>query len=166
MDVAQLREARPDLVTSIETEIKESVKQEVKEAMEAIKELEDLKGQVETLTTENGTLKTQIEEAEKEKAKAEAQALIKEAVDKAELPDAAKARLIKGFAGATTDEGLEDAIKAEAEYVRELTEAGKVRNMGSSQESTEAGKEAYRESLKMTHPNWPPEQIELAVIGK
>ena len=166
MDVAQLREARPDLVTSIETEIKESVKQEVKEAMEAIKELEDLKGQVETLTTENGTLKTQIEEAEKEKAKAEAQALIKEAVDKAELPDAAKARLIKGFADATTDEGLEDAIKAEAEYVRELTEAGKVKGLGPTTTSTEAAIKSLRESTKAAHPDWSEKQVEDFVIGR
>ncbi|MBA7713733.1 hypothetical protein ES703_122743 [subsurface metagenome] len=49
------------------------------------------------------------------KAKAEAQASIKEAVDNAELPEAAKARLIERFAEATTDDGVAEAIKAEAE---------------------------------------------------
>ena len=168
IDLAQLREARPDLVKVIEADIRESLRQEVKEAMEATKEIEDLTKQVDTLTTENGELKTTIEEAEKEKAKAEAQATIKDAVDKAELPEAAKTRLVERFAEATTDEGLEAAIKAEAEYIRELTDAGKVKGLGgvTPEAEAEAGTTAYRESLERTHPNWTEKELDIAVAGR
>jgi len=167
MDLAELREARPDLVTDIEEEAKESIRQEVKEKMAEMKELEDLKGQVETLTTENGELKEQIEEAAKKEAKAEAQALIKEAVDNAELPEAAKARLIDRFADNTTDEGVEDAIKAESDYVKELTDAGKVKGLGPKhEESDESAEEGYRQSLKEAHPDWSDEKVEIAVKGR
>ena len=30
----------------------------------------------------------------------------------------------------------------------------------------ESGRKAYRESLKAAHPDWPPEQIELAIQGR
>ena len=136
--------------------------------MEATKEIEDLTKQVNTLTTENGELKTTIEEAEKEKAKAEAQATIKDAVDKAELPEAAKTRLVERFAEATTDEGLEAAIKAEVEYIRELTDAGKVKGLGgvTPEAEAEAGTTAYRESLERTHPNWTEKELDIAVAGR
>ena len=166
MDLAQLREARPDLVASIEADTKESIRQEVKEAMEATKELEDLTKQVDTLTTENGELKEQIKEAEKEKAKAEAQALIKEAVDKAELPDAAKTRLTLMFAEATTDEGVEEAIKAEVDYVKTIKGDGKVKGLGDSKPEGEAGKKALSESMKKAHPDWTDEQLAIAVKGR
>ena len=134
--------------------------------MAEAKELEDLKGQVDTLTTENGELKDKIEEAEKEKAKAEAQALIKEAVDKAELPDAAKARLITRFADNTTDDGVEDAIKAESDYVKELTAAGKVKGLGATQGTNDAAKDGLREALKKAHPEWSEDTLEVAVAGR
>ena len=73
--------------------------------MEDKERITELEGQNETLTTENTDLKTAAQEAEKVKAKADAQAVIKEAVDKAELPDASKEVLIKRYANAETADG-------------------------------------------------------------
>ena len=147
MDLAEFRTARPDLVTSIEAEVKDSLKQEVKEAMVMDTKVKDLEEQVDTLTTENGGLKATIDEAEKAKVKAEAQATIKEAVDKAELPDAAKTKLIARFADATSDDGVAEAIREEADYIATLLEKGKVKGLGQSETSDEAGKKALKESF-------------------
>jgi len=168
MDLAELREARPDLVSTIETDAMEKMKQEVKEAMEEKKKVEELEGQVETLTTENGELKNQIEEAEKATAKAAAQATIKEAVDKAELPEAAKTRLIEKFAEAITDDGVEEAIEAETNYVATIREDGKVKGLGGNgnESDPEKAKEALKESFKKLHPEWSDEQVETAVAGR
>lgn len=168
MDLAELREARPDLVTDIEMEAKESLRQEVKEAMEATTELEGLKGQVETLTTERDGLQAKIDEAETARLKAEAQAAIKEAVGKADLPDAAKTKLLARFADAESDDGVEDAIKAEADYIATLLEAGKVKGLGPKHEDgdPEASKAKLRESVKRMHPEYTDQQVEDFITGR
>lgn len=133
---------------------------------ERIKELETAN---ETLTTENSALKETNEKAEKDKLIAEAQALVKEAVEKAELPDAAKTRLIARFEGAESADGIEEAIKTETDYIAELAESGRVRNLGPSQptkEQDEAARLALRESFKRTNPDWSDEQLDIAVRGR
>ena len=126
----------------------------------------ELEGQIETLTTERDTLKEAAEKAEKERAKAEAQATIKEAVDKAELPDAAKERLTERFKDAESAEGIEEAIKSEVDYIAKLSEAGKVKGMGASKADTEKDKEALKESFKKMHPEWTEDQVNIAVSGR
>ncbi len=130
MDLATLREARPDLVEAIESDIKEQIQKEVKVKMELEQENKDLKERVSTLTTEVEGLKTTIESGEKAKAKAEAQATIKEAVDKAELPEAAKTRLSEAHKEDESADGIEEAIKSEVAYVATLTESGKIKDLG------------------------------------
>ncbi|GAH16106.1 unnamed protein product, partial [marine sediment metagenome] len=126
VELSALKERRPDLVKAIESAVREEIKQEVKHKMELEQRVTELEGQIETLTTERDDLKTKMAEAEKAKVKAEAQAVIKEAVDKAELPDAAKERLTERFKDAETAEGIEEAIKSEIDYIAKLSEAGKV----------------------------------------
>ena len=168
VDLATLREARPDLVKAIETAATQQAHQEVKEAMEAVKELEDLRDQVGTLTTKNGELQTQIDEGEKAKAKAEAQVTIKDAVDKADLPAAAKTKLLERFVDATTADEVEEAIKAEVDYVAELSDAGKVKGHGKPPEgdAAKAGTAAYREALKRQHPEWDDKALDEAIAGR
>ncbi len=137
--------------------------------MEAKERIEELEGQNETLTTENEGLKTKISEAEKEKAKADAQATIKEAVDKAELPVAAKERLIERFKDAESADGIQEAIKAEVAYIAKLAESGKVVGLGASipdADEDKKAKEALRESLKMANPDWSDDQLTEAVAGR
>ena len=103
--------------------------------------------QIETLTTERDALKEAAEKAVKEKAKAEAQATIKEAVDKAELPDAAKERLIERFKDAESADKIVEAIESEVSYIAKLSEAGKVKGLGPSHANPEKGHEALVESF-------------------
>ncbi|KKL28535.1 hypothetical protein LCGC14_2374150, partial [marine sediment metagenome] len=94
-----------------------------------------------------------------------AQATIKEAVDQAELPDKAKARLLERFADAESADGIGEAITSEIAYVAALTESGKVKGLGKTQPDTDKDEEALRESIKRSHPEYSPEQLETAVKG-
>ncbi len=131
--------------------------------MEDKERITELEGQNETLTTENTSLKDKITEADKEKAKAEAQATIKEAVEKAELPVAAKEVLIKRFENAESADGIEEAIQSEVDYIAKLSESVRVRGLGPSKPDTEKDREALKESFKKLHPEWTDEQLETAV---
>jgi len=131
--------------------------------MELEEKVKELEGQVETLTTENTTLKTSISEAEKAKLKAEAQAAIKEAVDKAELPGAAKERVIERFKDAESVEGIEKAIQSEKDYIAKISESSKVKGLGPTKIDPEVSHKALKESFKglgMTE-----EQAEIAARG-
>ena len=166
VELATLKEKRPDLVKSIEASVRTEILQEVKRMSELDDKITELEGQVTTLTTERDTLKEAAEKAEKERAKAEAQAVIKEAVDKAELPVAAKERLIERFKDSESAEGLEEAIQSEKDYIAKLTEAGTVKGLGATKADATKDKEALRESVKKMHPEYTDEQVETFVTGR
>jgi len=166
VELSALKEKRPDLVKLIEADVREKIVKEAKRMSEQDEKITELEGQITTLTTERDTLKETAEKAEKDKAKAEAQASIKEAVDKAELPDAAKERILDSFKDAETADGIEEAIKSEVDYIAKLSEAGKVKNLGSTQVDTEKGKEALKESFKRMNPDWTEDQVNIAVSGR
>ena len=166
VELSALRERRPDLIKAVEAEVRAEIHKEVKHKMELEERITELEGQIETLTTERDNLKTQMQEAEKAKAKAEAQAAIKEAVDKAELPDAAKERLLERFKDAESADGIEEAITAEVDYIAKLAEAGKVKGLGPSGPASEEEKKALRESFKKMHPEWTDAQLDTAVEGR
>lgn len=166
VELAAFRERRPDLVRAIEADIREVIKQEVKHKMGLEERITELEGQIETLTTERDTLKEAAEKAEKDKAKAEAQATIKEAVDKAELPDAAKEVLKKRFEEAESADGIEEAIQAEVDYIAKLAESGKVKGLGKTQTDPEKDREALKESAKRLHPEYTEDQINTFVDGR
>ena len=134
--------------------------------MELEEQVKTLEGQVTTLTTERDVLKTAAMEAEKAKLTAEAQATIKEAVEKALLPEASKKVLIKRFATAETADGIAEAITSEIDYIATLAEAGKVKGMGPSKVDPEKDRTALKESWKKLHPEWSDAQIETAVTGR
>jgi len=163
VELSTLRERRPDLIKAVETEVRAVISKEVKKAMEDKERVIELEGQIETLTTERDNLQTKVTEAEKEKAKAEAQAVIKEAVDKATLPDAAKERLIERFKDAESADGIEEAIKSEIDYIAKLSESGKVKGLGATKSNPEKDREALKESFKKLNPEWTDEQLETAV---
>lgn len=148
IDLPVLKEKRPDLVKAIESNVRAEITKEVKKAMENEDRIKELEGQILTLTKERDDLKEAATKAEKETAKAKAQATIKEAVDKAELPGAAKERLIERFKDAETAEGIEVAIKSEVDYIAKLAESGKVRNLGGSKPDPEKDHKALIESFK------------------
>ena len=162
VDLSSLREHRPDLIKVIEANVRAEITKEVKKLMEDKDKIVELESQNETLTTENTTLKDKITEGEKATAKAEAQAVIKEAVDQAELPDAAKEVLILRFKDAETADGITEAIRAEVDYIAKLSESVKVKGMGPSQPATEADKKTLRESIKRANPEYTDGQLEIA----
>ncbi len=167
VELAAFKERRPDLVKIIETEAREEIQAEVKKLMEDKERIVELETENTGLKTENETLKTNAQEAEKAKAKADAQALIKEAVEKAELPEAAKTKILKSFEAAESDEGIKEAIQVETDYIAELAESGKVKNLGRTAPEGDVEKDtkALRESFKESHPDWTEAQIEIAVQG-
>lgn len=165
MNMAQLKEARPDLVTSIQEEAKETIRQEAKEVMETQVRVSELEKENEELTRENTGLKEQITEGERGKAKAEAQVTIKETVDRADLPEATKVRLLARFADAENIDGLEEAIQGEADYLATLRGDGIVKGLGPPAPE-QNDEEALKESFKRMHPEWTGEQVENAVRGR
>jgi len=164
IELSGLKERRPDLVKALEAEVRDATIKEARKAMETEARVTELEGQIATLTTERDSLKEAAERAVKAQAKAEAQATIKEAVDKAELPGAAKERLIERFADAETAEGIEGAIKSEVDYIAKLSEAGKVRGMGATQPDAEKGKQALKESFMRS--GMSEKNAETAVAGR
>ena len=146
-----LRERRPDLVKSIESEVKEKTLKEVKKAMELEEKVQEQAEQIETLTTERDDARTELSEAQKAQKIAEAKSVIDEAIGKSELPDAAKERLVEKFKDAESADGIEDVIKAEKDYLDKLAEAGKVKGLGPSEPNAEKAKEALKESFKASY---------------
>ncbi len=166
VELSTLKEKRPDLVKLIEAGVRNEITEEAKRMSDQEDRITELEGQITTLTTERDTLKEATELAIKEKAKAEAQAVIKEAVDKAELPDAAKERILGTFKDAESADGIEEAIQSEVDYIAKLSESVKVRGLGPSKPDTEKDREALKESFKKLHPEWTEAQVETAVAGR
>lgn len=166
IELATLKERRPDLVEIIKSEGRAEIQKEVKHKMELEEKIKDQEEQIQTLTEENTQLKEAQEKAEKEKAIAETKAAVDDAVGKAELPEPAKKRLLESYKDAESTDGLEEAIQKEKDYVAELEEAGKVTNMGGSEPDTEKDKAALREAFKTQHPEWTDAQLDAAVEGR
>ncbi|MBN1690443.1 MAG: ChaB family protein [Dehalococcoidia bacterium] len=164
IDLVSLKERRPDLVDSIESAVKSEIKQEVHKKMELETRIKELEAQITTLTTERDGLQTQLTEAKKAEDKAKAQGLIKEAVSKAELPEAAKARILESFKEALNTDGLEEAIKFEVGYIANIAEAGKVKGLGGSAPDDKKAHEALVESFMKT--GMSKERAEIAASGR
>lgn len=159
------KERRPDLVKEIETETKNTLLKEVKKTMDLEQENKELKESVSTLTQERDNLKTEKEAAEKASRIAETKATVEDAIGKAELPEPAKARILERFKDAEKAEGLEEAIKAEQDYIAAINESGKVKGLGESHKE-EDGSKALRESFKRANPEWTDIQLDAAVRGR
>lgn len=161
-----LKERRPDLVRSIENEVKEKTIKEVKRMSELEDKLKVLEGQVTTLTTERDEARTKISEAEKAQRKAETKSKIDEAIGKTELPDVSKQKLAERFKDVESADGVQDAIKTETDYVNALREASKPKNLGPSQPNPEENKKSLKEAWKRLRPEWTDAQLDEAVRGR
>ena len=161
-----LKERRPDLVKEIETTIKNTLFKEAKNKMELENQVKELQESNATLTTEITNLKTEKETAEKAKLLAETKATVEAAVAKAVLPDLAKTRILERFKDAVNAEGLEEAIKAEQDYIAAITESGKVKGMGGGKVDPEVDQKAMKESWKRMHPEYTDTQLEVVMRGR
>jgi len=164
MDLVKLKEARPDLVKEVEIELESKKKQEVKKTMELQETVDKLTKDNEVLVQENETLKGKINMADKARAKAEAQVIIKETIAKATLPDAAKVKLQERFKDVETDTGVAEAVKAESDYITALSEAGKVKGMGPTKEDPNSGRKAIKEAF--IRSGMTPEKAEIAANAR
>ena len=110
-----LRERRPDLIKSIEAEVKAVITQEVKKKVELEDKVKELETNIETLTQERDGLQVKITEAEKAQRIAEAKSQVDDAISKSELPEAARVRLLEKFKDAESAEGIAEVVKAEVD---------------------------------------------------
>jgi cation transport regulator ChaB len=161
-----LKERRPDLVKEIETSIKNILFKEAKKQMELETQVKELQESNATLTTEITNLKTEKEAAEKAKLIAETKATVEAAVAKAVLPDLAKTRILERFKDAVNVDCLEEAIKAEQDYIAAITESGKVKGMGGGKADPEIDQKAMKESWKRMHPEYTDAQLEVVMRGR
>lgn len=160
-----LKERRPDLVKQIESAAKAEIIQEAKKRVETEEQIKTLETQVTDLTKERDDLKGKVTESEKAQRKAEAKSKIDEAISKSGLPDPSKARLTERFKDAEAPDGIVEAIKAEDEYVKALTES-KVKGMGGDKSGTKVDREALKESWKKLHPDYSEAQLEVVMRGR
>jgi hypothetical protein len=161
ISLATLKEHRPDLVKQLESSVRNEISQEVKKLAEQEDKIKALESTNEALTKENTDLKTQKEAGEKAQRIAEAKSKIDEALGKSELPEPAKARILEKFKDSETVDSLEEAIKAEKDYIAAITESGKVKGMGKKAEGDpKASRDALKESVKAMHPEYTDGQIE------
>lgn len=131
ISLEKLKESRPDLVASIQTEVRETIMAE-KTVEQLTTELKEAQEKATALTTEN----TQLKEAG---AKSTVQTELDKQLKESGLPEPAQKKLREQFKEATKVDGIKEAITAEAEYLKGFgVEAGKkgVRGMGEHQEST------------------------------
>lgn len=161
-----LRDRRPDLVKTIESEVKTTIMKEAKKAMESEERITELEGQVETVTTERDDARTELAGSQKAQQIAEAKSAIDEAIGKSELPEVAKKRLVEKFQEAESADGVEEAVQAEKDYVAALSEAAKPKDLGPSTPEAEKSKKALRESFKRLNPDWTDVQLDEAVEGR
>ncbi len=170
IDLDTLKEVRPDLVEALKSEgeeITESNKlKEGKHKMELEEQVTTLESQNKVLAKENTELKTLIETSTVEKAKADTKILVKEAVDKSTLPEAAKNRILDLFKDAADIKGLEEAIKAEMTYIEKLSGAGKVKGMGAPIPDPKATRAGLVESVKRLNPKWTDDQVNTFIDGQ
>jgi hypothetical protein len=118
---------------------------ELQKAQEALTASE---AKVATLTTANEAMSTELGSLRESVALSEARVLVGAEVNKAELPEITKARLIETLVksarlgddgkldAAALTESVTETITSEADYVAKLTESGKVRDQGKTKAAT------------------------------
>lgn len=149
--------------------------QELKEAQDgrvaAEKERDDLK---EAQTTQA----TELARLQEGEVLRDATAIVTEALGKVEnLPELTRTRLTESLSKAPpTKEGkldkdalatvIDEAVKAEVEYLAGLTKSGRITGMGSAGTGTEGDQKGLEESWRHMHPEWTDDQIKIAVNGR
>lgn len=151
IDEDGLRKARPDLVEIIEAGIEPKPNDDSEEDETMSEETAKLKTDLEKATTdlkevtgERDELKEERDTAQRETAKAKIAEAIANADD---LPEPAKQRLSQQFEGAENADGIEDAIKAERDYIASLPGGTGVADLGEADSKVvdEASEKARKE---------------------
>lgn len=130
-----------------------------------------LEGQISTLTEQVTSLvkerdetKIKLEEAERLGRVSNALIVLKEQIDKADVPLVVKERILKQFEGAETTEGLAEAIASEKDYIAKITESGKPKDMGKTTVNPDDAKKRLQESFMKF--GMSEKEAEIAAKGK
>lgn len=134
ISLESLKSLRPDLIEMIESGKEKQLMNEA-EILKMQKDFAEAQASLVKVTADLASANAKIAESENKAKKAEAQTAIGKLVQEAKLPKASKDRLVKQYAEVTSVDGVAEAIKAEAEYVKSLT-GGKVVNMGEADNGT------------------------------
>ncbi len=137
----------------------------------AEKELKELK---ETQTTQN----TELARLQEVAVTREAVEVATEILGKVEhLPEITAKRLAESLSQSpVTKDGvldrdayekvIEEAVKAEIDYLAKLTKSGSITGMGGDGAGTDAEHKTLEESWRHRHPEWSDDQITVAVNGR
>lgn len=108
--------------TMAEEKTIERLQEQLQEAQARVAELEagDTQKQLEAAKKQLQEAQDQIKDLEKKQRITEAKGKVKDLIEKAELPDASKKKLLAKFEEAESAEGVEAAIKEEADYLKTL----------------------------------------------
>lgn len=134
VNVAELRERRPDLVELIESNARKAI-----DTMKTLEQqLQEAQAANATAAAENTRLTTALAEANSKNAKADAAKHLATLLEAAKLPKAAHDRILEQFKEAAAIEGMKEAIEAMKTLVESLAPAAKVRGMGSDVNAEES----------------------------
>ncbi len=171
-----LKRRRPDLTEALRNEIESAVYggkgKEKRMSEERIAELEEANRK---LTEEKQKADEELGRLREGELLRQARDFASERVGKAELPDVTKTRLVESLAAKPAlKEGkldpenylnqIDEAIKAERDYIATITESGKIKGMGGSQPSGEQAHQRLVESYMRT--GLSQEQAEIAAKGR
>ena len=149
-----LAEHRPDLVERVRQEEKAKLYGRITELQEAKvdeeKKIEELQRKLTALEADKTQLTEQIAELQRERQKAQVEAALAEA----DLPDAAKKRVVTLLESETPNENeletaIKEAIENEKRYIAEIRESGRVRDMGSEEVAQATEKEIAEAQSKV-----------------
>ena len=136
---AQLREARPDLVSLIESKVKEEFK--------AMKTVEELTAELAEATRKLNEANATNEANTKKLRVADAQTKIAKLISESGLPKPAQERITKQFAESDTDEKVAEAIADEKKYIETVTGKKPVKVTGMGESTTpDDGEDELKES--------------------
>jgi uncharacterized protein (DUF305 family) len=116
-DIARMESLAAEVVAEPKVETKENTVDEATKKM-----IEDMKAQIEGLTTKVTESDKNAQDARKEARIATAKAEIRGLLTIAKLPEITEARLVAHFEGVETSEGAEKIIAEEKAYIEKLTE--------------------------------------------
>jgi len=135
--------------------------------MDTEKENVTLKEENKALAEKLATADAKIKEDADAGVLAEAQSVIKEAINGTDtLPDASKAKLIEAHKADVTADGIAESIKAELDYVSTITEGAKPKGMGKTEIPGETSEAAMIESAHRLRPDWTDEQCKTYALGR
>ncbi|KKL77653.1 hypothetical protein LCGC14_2032750 [marine sediment metagenome] len=167
IDAEALLKRRPDVVELIEasrakpnekedeimsTEAVAEIQKKLDEAEKSAKELKEASDKtIADLTKERDEQSVLAKKGQR----AEVRVAVQEAVAKTDLPEPSKKRVVKQFESVESDDGLdkkiEKAVESETEFLKELAEAGKVKNVGESKKEEEDGAKELQATMVTTY---------------